>query len=240
MGGRRNGAPDPVNLQLLAVIWRRTYGVWVDGPGRLAEKVWRRRTELGLSRAQVKERGGPSIPTLRDVEAQNGRTISASTLNKLDVGLGWEPGSAAEVLRGGDPAVKNIEQQAQATWGPDIVPIGIPIVVELLAVSQDLEDLAQRHDGIPEIEAISNRVATVLHPIYGKYVTRLFEANRRAYGALSPVFAVFGRLLEEPNNSLDAGEFEERAYRRWLAGRDQDLTGEQRDRFERRFEGRGH
>ncbi|WP_167677597.1 hypothetical protein [Rhodococcus sp. B10] len=193
-----------------------------------------------MSRAQVKEHGGPSIPTLRDVEAHTGRTISASTLNKLDVGLGWEPGSAAEVLRGGDPAVKNVGRSAQATLGPDFVPIGIPIVVELLAVSQDLEDLASKHDGIPEIDAISKRVATALHPIYGEYVTSLFEANRREHGALSPVFTVFGRLLEEPNDSLDPAEYEERAYRRWLAGRDQDLTGEQRDRFERRFQGGAH
>lgn len=185
----------------------------------------------------MKERGGPSIPTLTDVEAQSGRTVSASTLNKLDVGLGWEPGSAAEVLRGGDPSVKNVESAAQATHGPDYVPVGIPIVVELLAVSQDLENLAAKHNDIPEIETISNRVATALHPIYGEYVTSLFEANRREHGALSPVFTVFGRLLEEPNDSTDATEFEERAYRRWLAGRDQELTDEQRDRFDRRFQG---
>lgn len=188
----------------------------------------------------MKERGGPSIPTLSDVEAQGGRTISASTLNKLDVGLGWEPGSAAEILRGGDPAVKNRDNPPRATHGPDFVPVGIPIIVDLLAVSRDLEDLAAKHNDIPEIGAISDRVATALHPIYGEYVTSLFEANRREYGALSPVFAVFGRLLEESNDSADPTEFEERAYRRWLAGRDQELTDEQRDRFERRFQGGAH
>jgi hypothetical protein len=228
------------NLRLIAVAALCAYGVPVDGPGRLAQLVWRRRTELGLSRLQVKERGGPSIPTLSDIEQTTVRTVSASTLGKLDVGLGWQPGSAAEILNGGDPRpleASDKHQVAQATHGPDVVQVGVSVIVELLAVSQDLETLAVEHTDIPELQKVSGRFASALQPIYGEYVTGLFEANRREHGVLSPVFSVFGRLLDETNDSDDPVEREERSYRRWLAGREQELTSDEREHFERRFSG---
>ncbi|QCB51798.1 hypothetical protein E5720_17610 [Rhodococcus sp. PAMC28707] len=177
------------------------------------------------------------MPTLRDLEAKTERTVSATTLSKLDIGLNWEPGSAAEVLDGGKPRALRVEAIGRAASGPDVVSVGIPVLIELLSVSQSLEAVSTDRRDIPELEQLSDRLAAALHPVYGEYVTGLFEANKREHGSLSPIFAVFGHLLDEPNDSDDSMEREERAYRRWLAGRDQELSDDTRSRFEQRFEG---
>ncbi|MBY6695668.1 hypothetical protein HQ307_17150, partial [Rhodococcus sp. BP-188] len=54
-------------------------------------------------------------------------------------------------------------------------------------------------------------------------------------GSLSPIYAMFGQLLDEPSESTDEAEREERLYRRWLAGRDIDVPTETVARFEARL-----
>ncbi|MDJ0396163.1 hypothetical protein QMK17_22860 [Rhodococcus sp. G-MC3] len=163
--------------------------------------------------------------------------MSATTLSRLDRGLDWEPGSASDVLDGGEPRPRQRETQARVAIGPEIISVSVPILVELLTVSQGLEAVAADRQDVPEIVRLSDRLAAALHPVYGEYVTGLFEANKRENGSLSPIFAVFGHLLDEPNDSDDPTAREERAYRRWLAGREQELANETRFRFEQRFEG---
>ena len=61
-----------------------------------------RRDYLGLRQDQVAARGGPSTTTLTKVENGTSRA-NPGTLRKLDVGLGWEQGSATRAVSGGDP-----------------------------------------------------------------------------------------------------------------------------------------
>lgn len=58
---------------------------------------------LGLTQAQITERGGPSDTTLRKIMGGELVGISAATLKKIDTSLGWMPGSAIRVLQGGEP-----------------------------------------------------------------------------------------------------------------------------------------
>lgn len=206
----------------------------VDGYGRLAEYAWKRRTQLGLSRPQVRERGGPSVPTLKDIEEGTGRTVSAGTLGKLDTGLEWQPGSAADVLRGGEPRSR-LSTEVDTVLGPDTVVISVRVVLDLLSISRELDAIARDRQNLADLTALSRRMGVALRPIYGEYVTRLFEENRRQNGSLSPIYAMFGQLLDEPSDSTDEAEREERLYRRWLAGRDIDVSTETVARFEARL-----
>ncbi|WP_328813496.1 XRE family transcriptional regulator [Rhodococcus sp. NBC_00297] len=206
----------------------------MDGYGRLAEYAWKRRTQLGLSRPQVRERGGPSVPTLKDIEEGSGRTVSAGTLGKLDTGLEWQPGSAADVLRGGEPRSKS-STDVDAVLGPDTVVVSVRVVLDLLSISRELDAMARDRQDLAGLSALSRRMGVALRPIYGEYVTRLFEENRRRNGSLSPIYAMFGQLLDEPSESTDEVEREERLYRRWLAGRDVDVPAETVARFEARL-----
>ena len=205
----------------------------MDGPGRLAEYVWKRRTELGLSRPQVRDRGGPSIPTLKDIEEGTTRTVSATTLGKLDTALEWEPGSASDVLRGGTPKARR-GNDGVASLGPDGVAVALRVVLDLLGISRDLDTIA-REVRDARLEELARRLAVALRPMYGEYVTRLFEENKRENGSLSPMYAVFSELLDEPAGAADDEDGRERLYRRWLAGRDIDSDQALLAEFEARF-----
>lgn len=207
----------------------------MDGPGRLAEYAWKRRTELGLSRPQVRDRGGPSVPTLKDIEEGSSRTVAATTLGKLDTGLGWEPGSAADVVRGGEPRLRS-RQFSDASLGPNAVVVSVQVVLDLLAISREMEAVARQHSDLADLTDLSRQLAVAMRPIYGEYVTRLFEDSKRQNGSLSPVFEMFGQLLDEPIDSLDDAEHEERLYRRWLAGRDIEADDAVLTRFRERFD----
>lgn len=71
---------------------------------RFARIVKARRDALGLNQEQVSANGGPSSTTFTNIENLRWRPGRAQTLQRLDIGLRWEPGSAARVLyEGGDP-----------------------------------------------------------------------------------------------------------------------------------------
>lgn len=73
---------------------------------RFGDIVRERRQALRLSQEDVTARGGPSDTTLTKIEnVEWNPTRPNETLRKLDVGLGWEPGSARRVLDGGEPAL---------------------------------------------------------------------------------------------------------------------------------------
>lgn len=67
---------------------------------RLAQFIKERRQELGLDQGGLKSRGGPSIVTVGKLERADTPDPQPSTLDRLDVSLGWERGSSAAVLAG--------------------------------------------------------------------------------------------------------------------------------------------
>lgn len=70
----------------------------------LAEHVRQRRDVLGLSRGDVKKRGGPSIQSLFSIEFAKAHAYRPKTLAMLDTALSWPPGTAAALI-GGDTSL---------------------------------------------------------------------------------------------------------------------------------------
>jgi transcriptional regulator with XRE-family HTH domain len=68
---------------------------------KLGLQVRDRRTELGLTQADVSERGGPSVETLRAVENNRAGRLSPRVRRALERVLQWESGSIDAVLAGG-------------------------------------------------------------------------------------------------------------------------------------------
>ena len=65
----------------------------------------RRREEHRLSQDLIAALGGPSDTKIGELERGTyaSATMRAVTLRKIDKGLGWAPGSAERVARGGEP-----------------------------------------------------------------------------------------------------------------------------------------
>ncbi|WP_114332477.1 helix-turn-helix transcriptional regulator [Rhodococcus sp. Eu-32] len=203
---------------------------------RFSDQIRERRRQLGLTRVQVRDRGGPSEPTLTKIEREELPEPSPATLAKLDAGLGWVAGSAARLLSGGN--VRAIEDREDSpVQFPNIerVELDVAAIAQLVSVSTRIAELAENRPEDRELQGVASDLNDALHPIYGRYVTQLFEANRRDRGTVSPVFAVFGHLLDEPNRSTDPTEFEERQYRRWLAGRTSGIDHSTSERFAQRL-----
>ncbi|GGG01448.1 hypothetical protein GCM10007304_14290 [Rhodococcoides trifolii] len=142
------------------------------------------------------------------------------------------------LMDGGEAVVRSGTGHTPFVPGPDEVLVSLPVISELIAASGDFEKLLADNPEIDGLDTAVRRLHKALHPLYGQFVTGLFEENRRANGALSPVFAVFSRLLDEPNDSENPAEYEERMYRRWLAGRSDGVDNQTIERFEKRL-GRG-
>lgn len=88
---------------------------------RLASAVRARREELDLTQDQVALAGGPSNTKLGQIENGVG-AVAAATLRKLDKGLRWKPGSAREVLAGGEPQVLD-EHVAVRDLGAELMAV---------------------------------------------------------------------------------------------------------------------
>jgi len=76
-----------------------------SGVARLDYFVARRLAMLRISRGELARRGGPSRSTLNKA-ITGARPLSAATLMRLDASLGWAPGSATAILRGGTPSAR--------------------------------------------------------------------------------------------------------------------------------------
>lgn len=75
-----------------------------EGVARLIYFVDARLQQLGISKEEAARRGFPNPTTLakvRDRDTQN--TPRVRTLLRIDRALGWQPGSSAVVLLGGNP-----------------------------------------------------------------------------------------------------------------------------------------
>lgn len=110
---------------------------------RLGRYVRARRHELDRTQLDVAAAGGPSNSTLTSLEKGEDRPVSRTTLNRLDVGLDWMPGSAKAVLEGGEPKVQTaIPVRREPTWvaAPGVANDG-PAVTNA-AVLEAIRDMA--------------------------------------------------------------------------------------------------
>jgi hypothetical protein len=82
-----------------------------SGPARLDHFVRQRINKMRISHYELARRGGPNRTTLHKAVNGAGR-LRESTLARLDLTLGWAPGSSAGVLAGGIP-------QTRIVTGPD-------------------------------------------------------------------------------------------------------------------------
>lgn len=78
-----------------------------DSPAwsRLGRLVGERRTDLGLTQAEVHSAGGPSPATLYLLERGRRGAYRPQVLRRLERALGWRAGSVRRVLAGGHPTL---------------------------------------------------------------------------------------------------------------------------------------
>lgn len=110
---------------------------------RLADAVKTRRAELGLAQGDLAQHGGPSIVTVGQIERGQIERPQAVTLSRLDKALGWEKGSSARVLAGGEPTtagngsvrpdVEGAEPYLTRREGPDLSSATIDELLEEVA-----------------------------------------------------------------------------------------------------------
>src|SRR3954471_12915385 len=72
---------------------------------RLMFFIQHRLAQLGWSRDDLAAAGGPSPSTLYKAH-RGGRELAERTLARLELALGWQPGSAQRVVDGGAPSLR--------------------------------------------------------------------------------------------------------------------------------------
>ncbi|MGQ4599679.1 hypothetical protein [Nocardia sp. R6R-6] len=189
-----------------------------------------RREQLNRSRRQVTLMGGPTEPTLLKIERGEAGRLSTNTMHKLDVGLAWEPGSAQQVIVGGDPIP--LRRNASIEVAPSYIVVPAETIAGLVVVAREISELATPNSALNEA---SQRLDKCIQPLYARYVTQLLETNRLHGGALGPVVALLGPFLDRPAHPDDA-DWEDARYRRWLAGIHVDMDDATCARFEARLE----
>lgn len=98
---------------------------------RLGHYVRERRLHLRLTQHDVAAAGGPSIATIRNIEAATHDSYRGRTLNQLEDVLGWERGSVDAILNGGEPRLKT-EPQPAASAPPPAPPVDTKTLGDLL------------------------------------------------------------------------------------------------------------
>ncbi|SUD49571.1 Uncharacterised protein [Nocardia otitidiscaviarum] len=201
---------------------------------RLARLVLKRRQDLGVSRRQVSLTGGPTEPTMLKIERGQARRMEPDTMRKLDFALRWEPGTAAAIVAGDDPAPLQRGRGRHVAVGPPLIEVSAETIGQLVRAAQELTELAPGESR--RMQDATERLNTAIQPLYAQYVTKLLEANRRQGGALAPLVALLGPFLDRPVGPADH-DWEDAAYRRWLAGMQvEGIDDAMRRRFEARLE----
>lgn len=208
---------------------------------RFGRIIKERRDELGLTQLQIGDLGGPSAPTIRKIE-DGDAAISTTTLNKLDGPLRWLPGSAARTYAGGTPAVADPAPTARhpgesVVAGPDSIRFEIADLTGLLATAGRLNDAVEKGTASdPQLVAAIGELNRVVSTLSARYATTMLERNGGPGRVLHPLVEMaFAHLLEVPAEASDATELQERRYRRWLAGRSEDVDAATESQFQARW-----
>lgn len=208
---------------------------------RFGRIIKERRDELGLTQMQIGDLGGPSAPTIRKIE-DGDAAISTHTLNKLDAPLRWLPGSAARAYAGGDPTARDTAAPTASTGesivsGPDSIRFELADLTGLLAAAGRLNDAVERgRTTEPHLVSAISDLNGVVSRLSARYATAMLERNGGPGRPLHPLVAMaFSHLLDVPAASSDPAELAERRYRRWLAGRTEDMDTATEARFRARW-----
>jgi hypothetical protein len=86
---------------------------------RLMFFIQHRLAQLGWSRDDLAAAGGPSPSTLYKAH-RGGRELAERTLARLELALGWQPGSAQRVVDGGAPALRVFERVQTVSESIDV------------------------------------------------------------------------------------------------------------------------
>ena len=81
--------------------------------------IQHRLAQLGWSRDDLAAAGGPSPSTLYKAH-RGGRDLAERTLARLELALGWQPGSAQRVVDGGAPSLRIFEQVQTVSESIDV------------------------------------------------------------------------------------------------------------------------
>ena len=138
----------------------------------LGRLVRERRTELGLTQAEVHGAGGPSPATLYLIETGGRGSYRPQVLRRLERALGWRAGSVRRVLAGGQPMLEGEdkvispvgEDRAGVTesqmWMASFRRLPISRHDKLLILSRLLEEvIAELSTGLNDEPAGPNRAS---------------------------------------------------------------------------------
>lgn len=206
---------------------------------RFGQIVQARIEEKRLTKRAIYKVSGLTAPTLRKILA--GEEVSVGTLNKLDLPLEWEPGSAVRTSTGGDPRPlrppgESGEELVIAAQG---VRFELTELAELLTVSRKLNDAMTSSADAGKNPALTSAIGELnrfVSRVSARYATATLELNGGPGAKLHPLIEMaFAHLLDVPAESAGADDLHERLYRRWLAGRDVEIDDETRERFIQRW-----
>jgi transcriptional regulator with XRE-family HTH domain len=138
----------------------------------LGRLVRDRRTELGLTQAEVHGAGGPSPATLYLLETGGRGSYRPQVLRRLERALGWRAGSVRRVLAGGHPPLEGADTiispagdaRASApeseTWVAGFRRLPLSRHEKLLILSRLLEEvIAELSTGLSEDPSGPNRAS---------------------------------------------------------------------------------
>jgi len=218
-------------------------------PEHFATVVRNRRRQLNLGLVEVHAAGGPAHNT--QGKAERGELVPAKpvTFRKYDVGLRWEPGSAARVYweRGQPtPLPEHHGSPAAPAPGPALetgeMTTLLPLerLLALMGVQRELNGLAERSGSVParELRSVAERLDREVSIVVGGWATDLLERNRGRGTGVHPLLEIaFADALAAPVRP-DAPDAEERLYRRWLIGGTaaEGIDEDARARFELRYQ----
>lgn len=179
-----------------------------DAVDALATAVSERRNYLGRSQIEVWRDGGPANSTMTSLEAAASRSVTRSTLNKLDVGLAWVPDTAAKVVRGEITATAAVcdprfdarpssgadQGEARAATYDDVAALVAALAVDAddirlsaRAVDTDVDGadpeqvksfLSQVHDVLGDVDDFAGNVDDVARMVFGGDTERLRRMKR--------------------------------------------------------------
>ncbi len=154
----------------------------------LAKAVKARRTELGLTQADIGRLGGPSPAIVGAIENNRQTQLSPRLRRGLDEALRWEPGSVSRVLAGGPaPATNPASPTAPRSSQPERWGSAAPLIAEFERVQRALSGLS-----------VDVREADSFDPAVVAWISQSFSLMALAQADILRVLSVRGPRPDLP------------------------------------------